>query len=93
MSLTGEYWVDPNDGDPRDAILVHCDMKLRATCILPKPDRTPETTFDSKEHEVWLGDADGGMKVSVLLCTTVCQNNFIKVRTAHKKFASTKLNR
>lgn len=43
-------------------------MKQRATCILPKPDRTPEITFDTKDHEVWLGDAEGGMRV--LFCLT-----------------------
>lgn len=55
--------MDPNDGDPRDAILVHCDMVKRATCIIPQPDKTPEITFNTKDHEVWLGDSEDGMKV------------------------------
>ena len=39
---SGEYWVDPNAGDPNDAILVHCDMDKLATCITPKPSISQE---------------------------------------------------
>ena len=44
--LTFQYWVDPNAGDPKDAILVHCDMTsaAAATCIQPKPDMSDVTT-------------------------------------------------
>ena len=43
-----QYWVDPNAGDPKDAILVHCDMTsaAAATCIQPKPDMSDETTVE-----------------------------------------------
>ena len=42
---SGEYWVDPNAGDPNDAILVYCDMAKRATCIYPKPEVSEEIAF------------------------------------------------
>ena len=43
-----QYWVDPNAGDPKDAILVHCDMTSAeaATCIQPKPDTSDVTTVE-----------------------------------------------
>ena len=46
--LTFQYWVDPNAGDPKDAILVHCDMSsaAAATCIQPKPDMSDVTTVE-----------------------------------------------
>ena len=62
--IPGEYWVDPNEGDTRDAILVHCDMEKRATCVLPRPERTQEIIFNTEQQEVWLGEEKGGMKVS-----------------------------
>ena len=51
--VAGEYWIDPNDGDPRDAILAHCDMEKRATCVIPQPDRSPEINYRGDEQEVW----------------------------------------
>ena len=43
-----QYWVDPNAGDPKDAILVYCDMATAetATCIQPKPDMSDVTTVE-----------------------------------------------
>ena len=35
--LLGMYFVDPNQGSPKDAIEVFCDMSTRQTCVLPKP--------------------------------------------------------
>lgn len=61
---SGEYWIDPNDGDPRDAILAHCDMDRRATCVFPQPKRSPEVTYNGDEQEVWLGDVPGGIKLT-----------------------------
>ena len=45
-----QYWVDPNAGDPKDAILVHCDMTsaAAATCIQPKPDMSDVTTVEGR---------------------------------------------
>lgn len=37
---SGEYWIDPNEGSYKDAILVFCDSKTKESCILPAPDRS-----------------------------------------------------
>jgi len=63
--LTGEYWIDPNEGDIRDAILVYCDAKKRATCILPNPSRSPDITHITDQQETWLSEIDSGMKVAL----------------------------
>ena len=60
---SGPYWIDPNEADPRDAILVHCDRDLRATCILPQPKESSLISYKGNEKELWLGDIPGGMKI------------------------------
>ena len=30
---TGDFWIDPNDGVPDDAVKVHCDFSFNATCL------------------------------------------------------------
>jgi len=57
---SGEYWVDPNAGSPRDAILVYCDMEKMATCIQPKPSASDEMSVESTEREVWFSDIPTG---------------------------------
>lgn len=37
--FTGIYYIDPNQGDPKDAIQVYCDMEKKATCIIAKPEQ------------------------------------------------------
>lgn len=61
--LVGEYWIDPNEGDSRDAILVHCDAERRATCVLADPSRSPIVEYVGNEQEVWLSEIDGAIKV------------------------------
>ena len=61
---SGNYWIDPNDGDVRDAILVYCDMKERTTCVMPKPSQTAELTYDGNDPEIWLGDMKEGIKIT-----------------------------
>jgi collagen type II alpha len=56
---SGDYWVDPNSGDPKDAILAYCNMENESTCIYPKPDVTEETTSDTPEREIWFSDIPG----------------------------------
>lgn len=68
----GEYWIDPNEGDVRDAILVHCDAEKRATCILPSPARSPEITHITDQQETWLSEIDGGMKVALHCILYIC---------------------
>lgn len=65
-SPSGEYWVDPNEGDIKDAVLVHCDMEKKATCILPSPSKSDEIKSYGEKPENWLGDMEGGIKVSNL---------------------------
>lgn len=59
--------MDPNEGDIKDAILVYCDMKKRASCILPKPERSPEVNYQGKEMEIWLGEIENGLKVIIFV--------------------------
>jgi len=33
---SGDYWIDPNGGNPSDAVLVHCNATNYETCIWPK---------------------------------------------------------
>ena len=60
---SGEYWIDPNDGDQRDAILVLCDADTRSTCIFSSPLRTPEISYLNSEPEVWLNEINSTLKV------------------------------
>jgi len=53
---SGEYWIDPNGANPKDAILVYCDMEKEATCVQPKPQMSKEISIISEEKEMWLGD-------------------------------------
>jgi hypothetical protein len=64
---SGDYWVDPNEGDVRDAILVHCNMVKKATCLYPQPNRTPEITYVGEDQEIWVAEVEGGMKVSNII--------------------------
>lgn len=59
------YWIDPNGGDKRDAILVYCDMPKKATCVLPQPDKSDHIDYNGSEFEIWLSEITGGMEVSV----------------------------
>lgn len=67
---SGQYWIDPNDGDKRDAILVYCDMPKKATCVMSQPEKSGHISYVGDENEIWLGEIDGGMKVITphLLC-------------------------
>lgn len=61
---SGNYWVDPNDGDIRDAILVYCDLKKRATCVMPQPTRSKEITYKGTESDPWMGEMEDGFKIN-----------------------------
>lgn len=62
---TGEYWIDPNEGDTRDAILVHCNKEKATTCIIPSPAKSSEISYEGTEQEAWLGEIAGGFKVKL----------------------------
>lgn len=65
---SGDYWIDPNDGDVKDAILVRCNREDSATCVFPSPARTPELPLGnvaSVGHDgVWLSEIPGAQKLS-----------------------------
>lgn len=54
---SGEYWIDPNGADPKDAILVYCNMETSATCVQPKPVLSQVYNIISDEKEMWLSEA------------------------------------
>ena len=61
---SGNYWIDPNDGDPKDAIYVYCDLKKRATCVIPSPMKSNEMSYTGREPEIWLSEIENGMKIN-----------------------------
>lgn len=61
---SGEYWIDPNDGDKNDAILVYCDMPKKATCVKAQPQRSKNIQYDGHENEIWLSEVHNGMKIT-----------------------------
>lgn len=61
---TGDYWIDPNEGDKNDAILVHCDMSKKATCIKSQPQRSKNINHIGDDHEMWLSEVHDGMKLT-----------------------------
>lgn len=65
--FSGKYWVDPNAGDIRDAILVRCEMETRSTCILPMPSQTNQISGNGNNDDIWLSEMDKGMKVSIII--------------------------
>lgn len=63
LNILGQYWIDPNDGDAKDAILVHCEMEKKASCVFPSPQRSQELQYIGDEPEIWLGEIEKGIKV------------------------------
>lgn len=61
---SGDYWIDPNEGDRKDAILVHCDMPKRATCVRSQPGRSKNIEYVGDESEIWLSEVHNGMKLT-----------------------------
>lgn len=63
ISSLGQYWIDPNGGDLNDAILVHCDMDVGASCIFPKPMESQDIAYHGKDKEAWLSEMEEGFTV------------------------------
>lgn len=61
---SGDYWIDPNEGDRKDAILVFCDMSKKATCIRSQPVRSNNIEYVGEEREIWLSEVHDGMKMT-----------------------------
>lgn len=78
---SGNYWIDPNEGDIRDSILVYCDLPKRATCIMPQPIKSKEMSPVSTDHEIWLGEVEGGMKITYKADSN--QIGFLQLLSAH----------
>lgn len=60
---SGQYWIDPNEGDVRDAILVYCDVNKGASCVVAQPQRSDHIKADDSDSGIWLGEVQGGLKV------------------------------
>ena len=49
--------MDPYEGDVKHAIVVHCNMEIKATCVFAKPEMSQEFTYQRRARGiVWLGD-------------------------------------
>ena len=55
---SGDYWIDPNGNDIKDAIMVYCDMDTGASCVHPKPAVSHVMSITSDEKEMWVGEMD-----------------------------------
>lgn len=62
----GEYWIDPNEGDVRDAVLVKCDAIMKSTCVIPQPNHIGPIDFGNRhpQPEIWLSEIENFGKVS-----------------------------
>ncbi|XP_065221011.1 collagen alpha-2(I) chain-like [Planococcus citri] len=63
-SPNGDYWINPSEGDIRNAILVHCDIEKRMTCIYPRNIRSKTFDISSAKSEVWLGSNNSDFKIA-----------------------------
>ena len=61
---TGEYWIDPNGADPKDSIMVFCNMETLQTCVESKPGTSPEFSIANEVGEVSLQN----VKIKDQLC-------------------------
>lgn len=61
----GTYWIDPNEGDVRDAIQVHCDMANKASCITPSPNKVPRKAhYLGRSKHTWFSEMPGGFQLT-----------------------------
>lgn len=51
---SGEFWVDPNEGVPEDAINVYCDFSFNATCLFSSKEKKPFVSHKRK----WYSGSD-----------------------------------
>merc|ERR1712190_11828 len=62
---SGNYWIDPNGMDAKDAIVVYCNMDTGASCIHPKPAKSQQITIMSDEPDMWVGEMeDNGFDIN-----------------------------
>jgi len=75
----GDYWIDPNGADPKDAILVYCDMENEATCVNAKPSMSQEISIVSEEKEMWLAEAEGAANFQINYKADSNQMSFLQL--------------
>ncbi|XP_065216475.1 collagen alpha-1(III) chain-like [Planococcus citri] len=63
-SPNGDYWINPSEGDIKNAILVHCDIQKRTTCIYPRKNLSEIFDISSATSEVWLGSNNSEFKIT-----------------------------
>merc|ERR1712212_122000 len=51
---SGDYWIDPNAGTTKDAVLVHCNATNYETCIWPKMPTVEMIEEENKVGYMWL---------------------------------------
>jgi collagen type II alpha len=62
---SGDYWIDPNGNDAKDAIMVYCNMDTGASCVQAKPATSQQMTIVSDEKEMWVGEIeDNGFDIN-----------------------------
>jgi len=50
---SGDYWIDPNAGTIKDAVLVHCNAVNYETCIWPKEPVIEKMEGENSNDYVW----------------------------------------
>jgi collagen type II alpha len=50
---SGDYWIDPNSGNTKDAVLVHCNATNYETCIWPKAPMVESVDIEESGEYVW----------------------------------------
>lgn len=61
----GLYWIDPNEGNAKDAVQVQCRMATRATCVLPSPSQVPRKVhYVGRAKQTWFSEMEGGFQLS-----------------------------
>lgn len=83
---SGDYWIDPNEGNPYDAFLVYCNRTSMETCIYPQTTILDlEKHVKSKDQYIWafkdILDEPEGMKYA----TNIYQMKVIKALSAHAR--------
>jgi collagen type II alpha len=87
---SGDYWIDPNQGDTKDSILVFCEMNRRSTCIRPKPEKTKQITYLGKPRaEVWFSEMDSGFQVYQFICGPFIVRPLIFIFSSHLRSSLT----
>ena len=52
ICFEGQYWIDPNEGPPDDAVEVYCDFTLSASCIYPNKSKVTLTVIISMGNQM-----------------------------------------